>query len=156
MIYSEDNYGRFEAMDFLWSWIAVGGAAMFLLLRIIAMTEQGLPDLKSAVVPVIALGALLYLSTLARTNLEDVRDIYRCENTPVPPSLLAVMSALSLLLGAALIFAYTSGRINHFIPLGFPFNSIAAGIVVMALCLSFFWFVAWFVIYPGSNTKTGS
>ena len=152
MIFSEDNYGRFEAIACILSWMAVGAGSMFLLIDLFQVLQQGFPDVRSAAVSAVALAILIWQGRAAVSAAQEIKQMVRYDHSPLPTPLIASVLTASLLAGAATIFAYRFYLIQYFEQLDLPYDMIAIHGLSAIACMSFWTLVAgltaWFVVYP--------
>lgn len=157
MIFSEDNWGRFEAMVFVVSWVAVGAAAMILLGGLAHLAGQGMLAPLNVIRPVVAAGALAWLSPWALSNFREVGQILRLDHSAVPKPLMITVTTLSLASGMSAIIVYQTYLLGFIGRLHLPWAVITVPLlsaaVLVFLVMAYAAAVAWLVIFPPSRSQ---
>jgi len=154
MIYSEDNYGRFEALAFIILWVGVGAAATILLMDGAHLIAHGISSLRSVIRPVIVIAGLAWLLPSALSAFREVSEILRYDHSPIPKSLMAAVLLLSMAMGAMAIIAHQTCLLTYFQGLGLPWSTMTAPVMSMAVLVSigfsYAGATAWFVLFPAT------
>ena len=153
MIYSEDNYGRFEAMAAVLAWVAVGWVAMILTMDGAHLIGHGFSNLWQVIRPVIMVGVLGWLLPSAVSWTREVGEFVRYDRSPIPGPVLIAVALAGVLLGAMSIAAYQFYLLTYFQRLGLPWATMAAYVVsmavIVAIAIAYAVAAAWFAIFPG-------
>jgi hypothetical protein len=152
MIYSEDNYGRFEALAFIILWVGVGAAAMILIMDGAHLIGHGISSLRYVIRPVVVIGGLAWLLPSALSGFREVSEILRYDHSPIPKQLMIAVVLLGMAIGAMAIIAHQIYLLAYFQGLGLPWPAITAPLMSVAVLVSIIFSyaggAAWFALFP--------
>ncbi len=154
MVFSEDNYGRFEAMAFVLAWVAVGSAATILILDGAYLIGHGLSSFRVVIRSGVVIGFAAWLVPTALSRLREVGEILRHDHAPIPKSMMIGIVLASLAVGAIAIVAHQHYLLAYFERLGLPWTATTAPALSMAvlvvIAVAFAGAAAWLALFPAA------
>jgi hypothetical protein len=154
-LYSEDNYGRFVAFDFLLASMFTGVLLMSLLIDTYYLFEHGLPNLRSAILSAVVIYLLAQMLPEAVSSFEDIGDIHvgPPPGSPLPRLLIATAFGASIIVGAVTISVFRVYLVElsalHGVLLVYGLSILAS----LLAWILFAFFTAWFFMFPAQENE---